>query len=128
MSELKDIDIELAKFLLEKAEEKRGLCTYKGVAEELSKRLGRTVNPYRNLTKPLGNVMELCYNMGLPLITVMVRHSGGKETVGEGFYKLACDLRPEYKNLSPDAVLQEEIYKVWKCQDWSALKNYLNKF
>ena len=126
----KDIDIELAKFLLEKVDGKKSTFTYtyKETAEALSKRLGREINPHFGLRYPLGRIMELCCELDLPIITVLGRHAGKKESVGEGFYSLACDLRPEYKKLSPDAVLKKERERVQQCEDWSALRDYLNKF
>lgn len=124
---LKDIDIELAKFLLAKVEEHGYKWTYKEVAIELSKRLGRPVNAHLNLTRPLGNVMELCFDLNLPLITAIVFRGGTKENVGDGFYKLACELKPQYKTIEPFQAWKQELALIRQCGDWSALRNYLNK-
>lgn len=125
--ELKDIDIELAKFLLAQVEEHCYKWTYKEVAIELSKRLGRPVNAHLNLTHPLGNVMELCFDLNLPLITAIVFRGGTKENVGDGFYKLACELKPQYKAIEPYQAWKQELALIRQCRDWSALRNYLNK-
>lgn len=125
---LKDIDIELAKFLLAKVEEHCYKWTYKEVAIELSKRLGRPVNAHLNLTHPLGNVMELCFDLNLPLITAIVFRCGTKENVGDGFYKLACEFKPQYKAMEPYDAWKQELSLIRQCEDWSALQDYLNKF
>ena len=125
----KDVDIELAKFLLEKVDGKANsfTYTYKDTAEALSEKLGRPINPHFGLRYPLGRIMERCFDLGLPLITVLVRHSGKKESVGEGFYSLACELQPEYKKLTPEEALKKERLRVRECKDWSPLRDYLNK-
>jgi len=59
MIELKDIDRALAEFLFENVQKKQGSPTYKEVADALSKRLDRTINPHYNLAVPLGVVSTL---------------------------------------------------------------------
>lgn len=128
--ELKDIDIELAKLLLEQVEREgaRDLnWTYEDVASELSKRLGRPINAHFGLRVPLGVVMELCFDLDLPLITAIVRRKGTKEGVGDGFYTLARELRPQYKTMEPFQAWKQELDLIRQCGDWSALRNYLNK-
>ena len=130
MAELKDIDIELAKLLLEQVEKEgaRDLnWTYEDVASELSKRLGRSINAHFGLRVPLGVVMELCFDLDLPLITAIVRRKGTKEGVGDGFYALACDLKPQYKELEPLKAWKQELMQIRQCDDWSALRDYLNR-
>ena len=76
MVELKDIDKALAEYLLEIILKKQGNPSYKEVAAALSVRLGRPINPHYNLSVPLGNVSELCHELGLPLISARVVYSG----------------------------------------------------
>lgn len=128
MKQLKDIDRELAKVLLEAVERKEFRVTYKEVAERISPRLGRTVNPHYELASPLGTVSSLCHELELPLISAMVRYSDAKSAnaVGEGFYPLACELKPEYKHRDPVEVWREELDRIRKCQEWHRLRNYLD--
>lgn len=127
MIELKDIDKALAEYLLEIILKKQGNPTYKEAAEALSLRLGRPINPHYNLSVPLGNVSELCHELGLPLISARVVYSGATsaKNVGEGFYPFACQLKPEYKNMAPEQVWKQELKLIRECSDWSKLQNYL---
>lgn len=127
MRQLKDIDIELAKFLLEQVEKPDHKWTYGDVAAELTKRLNTKIYAHRNLIAPLGNVTELCFDLGLPLITAIVRRKDTKEGVGDGFYKLACELKSEYKSMDSYDAWKQELTLVQRCKDWSPLRNYLNQ-
>ncbi len=128
MRQLKDFDRKLAKVLLEAVERKEFRVTYKEVAERVSPRLGHTVNPHYELAYPLGTVSSLCHELGLPLISAMVRYSNAKSAnaVGEGFYPLACELKPEYKGHDPVVVWREELDQIRKCQEWHRLRDYLD--
>lgn len=127
MVELKDIDKALAEYLLEIILKKQGNPSYKEVAAALSVRLGRPINPHYNLSVPLGNVSELCHELGLPLISARVVYSGttSAKNVGEGFYPFACQLKPEYKNMAPEQVWKQELKLIRECSDWSKLQRYL---
>ena len=127
MIELKEIDKALAEYLLEIILKKQGNPSYKEVAAALSIRLGRQINPHYNLSVPLGNVSELCHELGLPLISARVVYSGATsaKNVGEGFYPFACQLKPEYKNMAPEQVWKQELKLIRECSDWSKLQRYL---
>ena len=129
MREWKDIDIELAKYLLEKVDGKKNswTYTYKDGAQEMEKRLGRPINAHFGLSHPLGSVAEICFDLDLPLLTALVRHDGQKETIGEGFYGIACELKPQYKEVEPFQAWKQELAQIRQCEDWSALRNYLNR-
>lgn len=128
MADLKDIDRALAAFLLTNIQEKRGKPSYSDVAKALSAQLGRKINPHYNLAGPLGTVSTLCYELGLPLISAHVIYSGinNLKQIGEGFYPLACELKPEYKSMDPIAVWKHELRLIESCSDWSRLQNYLD--
>jgi hypothetical protein len=128
MIELKDIDKALAAFLLENIQKKRGKPSYSDVAKALSIQLGRKINPHYNLAVPLGNVSTLCSELGLPLISARVIYSGANnlKQIGEGFYPLACELKPEYKGMDPITVWKKELRLIESCSDWSRLQNYLD--
>ena len=76
----------------------------------------------------MGAVSSLCNELGLPLISAMVRYSDAKSAnaVGEGFYPLACELKPEYKDRNPAEVWKAELDRIRKCQEWDRLKDYLD--
>lgn len=128
MIELKDIDKALAEFLLENIQKRQGKPSYSEVAKVLSTRLGRKINPHYNLAVPLGNVSTLCHELGLPLISARVIYSGANnlKQIGEGFYPLACELKPEYRGMDPIVVWKKELRLIESCSDWSRLQNYLN--
>ena len=127
--EWNDIDIELAKFLLEKVDGKENswTYTYKEVAKEMENRVGRPINPHFGLSHPLGVVAEICFDLDLPLLTALVRHEGKKESIGEGFYSIACELKPQYKDVEPFKAWKQELAQIRQCKDWSALRDYLNR-
>ena len=129
MVELKDIDKTLAAFLLDNIQKKQGKPSYSEVAEVLSARLGRKINPHYNLAVPLRNVSTLCHELGLPLISARVIYSGANnlKLIGEGFYPLACELKPEYIGMDPTAVWKQELRLIESCSDWSSLQNYLSE-
>ena len=129
MSIYQDIDYAIAKLLLNRAQAKKGTITYGDCTSELSFILGRKVNAHFNLTVPLGNVCEICFENGVPLLTALVVYKNdiqGAKT-GQGFYKIACDYRPEYKTMKPLEAWKAELAKVRKCDDWSSLSTYLSK-
>lgn len=128
MIELKDIDKALAAFLLENIQKKQGKPSYGEVAKALSAQLGREINPHYHLAVPLGNVSTLCYELGLPLISARVIYSSANnlKQIGEGFYPLACELKPEYKSMDPVDVWKKELRLIESCSDWSRLQNYLS--
>lgn len=129
MQELKDIDYALAQILLDSIVNKSGRLTYKEIAEKLSKKLGRKINAHYNLAVPLGNISNLCFSMGLPLISATVIYSNATSAtaVGEGFYPMACKLRPEYKSLTPEVAWKTELKRVLQCKDWDKLDAFLSK-
>lgn len=128
MIELKNIDKALAVLLLENIQKKQGKLSYREVAKALSTQLGRKINPHYNLAVPLGNVSILCHELGLPLISARVIYSGANnlKQIGEGFYPLACELKPEYKGMDPIFVWKNELRLIESCSDWSRLQNHLN--
>ena len=129
MQKLKDIDYALARILLDSVVNKTGRLTYKEIAEQLSVKLGRKINAHYNLAVPLGNVSNLCFSMGLPLISATVIYSNATSAaaVGEGFYPMACELRPEYKSITPEAAWKTELKRVLQCEDWDKLDSFLSK-
>ena len=69
---LKDIEKELALLLVSNVENKQMNLTYKEVADILTQKLGRPIDAYRNLNKPLETVARICAELNLPIITVRV--------------------------------------------------------
>lgn len=125
---LKDIDYALARILLNAVVNKEGKLTYKEVAEKLTIALGRPIHAHFNLANPLGNVSTLCHSLGLPLLSATVIHSGvtSAKIVGEGFYPLACSLKPEYKTISPIEAWKKELALIRTCTEWDKLDKYLS--
>lgn len=125
---LKDIERELAEILLDNVLSKKGKPTYKEVAIELERRLGRSVNAHYSLSNPLGKISSICFDLGLPLISARVIHSTGTnaQVIGGGFYELACDLKPQYKTMSPMDAWKAELQLIRNCQEWYKLRNYLD--
>lgn len=128
MAELKEIDYALAEILLDHVLGRKGNLTYKEVAEKLEHKLGKRINPHYNLSTPLGNVSMRCFQMGLPLISAIVIYSGktNADVVGAGFYPFACELRPEYKTMSPKDAWKHERALIRECTEWDRLNTYLH--
>lgn len=129
MTDLKELDRELAAILLETVQRREFNVTYKEVAARLSQRIGRKVNPHFGLANALGAVSICCFELGLPLISAIVRYSGASNNisaVGEGFYPLACELKPKYREMDPIAVWKAELNQVRQCTEWSRLSDYLS--
>ena len=128
MTDLKDIDKALALLLIEKTQNRQGNSTYKEVAQELSNRLGYTINPHYGLSAPLRAVSTLCCELGLPLLSARVVRSGSTnlQMVGDGFYSIACELKPQYKNMDSVSAWKTEIKLIRECTDWSKMLDYLS--
>lgn len=127
MVKLEDIDFALAEILLDNVLGKKGVLTYTEVAVMLTEKLGREIKPHGTLSKPLGTVSELCFELGLPLISARVIYSSATDAkiVGEGFYPFACGLKPEYKSMSPVDAWKNELGLIRECKNWDRLRNYL---
>lgn len=129
MSELNQIELELAGILLDHIQNKREKLTYKETAQTLSERLGIIVNPHFDLSTPLGNISTLCFNLDLPLISAYVTYANPKtadDAAGKGFYSLACELKPQYRTFAPGAAWKQELELIRQCEDWSPLRTYLS--
>lgn len=124
---LKDIEKELALLLVSNVENKQMNLTYKEVADILTQKLGRPIDAYRNLNKPLETVARICAELNLPIITVRVIRSNGTSSkmAGEGFHRIACELKPEYKNWTETDAWKNENKLVRECRDWNRLKGYV---
>lgn len=124
---LKDIEKELALILIENVVNKQYNISYKDAAEKLEQRLGRPVNPHYGLRNALETIARTCVDLGLPIITVRVVRSNGTSTkmAGEGFYKIACELKPEYKNWTETDAWKNENKLVRECKDWGKLKAHI---
>jgi hypothetical protein len=132
MLQLRDIDREAAEILLDIVINKKMHITYKDLAAKLSERLGRYVHPHYTLQIPLGNVSTICFNLGLPLLSCRVIYSNSNgsldimKIIGPGFYPFACELRPEYKLMSPEAAWKNEIGLTRNCSNWDRLRQYID--
>lgn len=124
---LTDVERELAIILIENVENKQMNLTYKETAEELEKRIGRPVNPHYGLRNPLETIARACASLNLPIITVRVVRSAGtsSQMAGAGFYKIACELKPQYKALSEAEVWKLEKQLVRECKEWDKLRSFV---
>ena len=128
MVKLIDFDYDLARLLLDRVENKKGTITYEECAEILSKETGEKVYAHGSLRMPLARICELCYELELPLISAFVilkKDFTGSKT-GSGFYTKACELKPEYKAVTPIEAWKTELSLIRKCKDWSSLHTYLS--
>ena len=124
---IKDIEKELALLLISNVENKQMNLTYKEVAAILTQKLGRPIDAYRNLNKPLETVARACADLNLPIITVRVIRSNGttSKMAGEGFHRIACELKPVYKSWTETDAWKNENKLVRECKDWGKLKAYV---
>lgn len=111
--------MKMADVLIDTAK-KRGTISY----SQLSERIKNAV-PTRSIGSYVGELSIVAYNLGLPLISVLVV---GKETgvPGEGFYKLSSEL----KGITESEALrtyEEECEKVNSCTEWYRLTNFLGE-
>ncbi len=83
------------------------------------------INPHYGLSVPLGNIAILCHELGLPLLSVRVQYKEMSSKTAEGFYTIAYELKPEYKDISPNETRSRELQLTRECKDWSKLEQYL---
>lgn len=124
---LTDVERELAIILIENVENKQMNLTYKEAAEELEKRIGRPINPHYGLRNPLETIARACASLNLPIITVrVVRSNGtGSQMAGHGFYKIACELKPQYRVMPEVEVWRLEKQLVRECKEWDRLRDFV---
>jgi len=128
MTVLMPIEKIIAKLLVDSAINKKGNFTYSEISDILEKEHGETVNPHYGLSKPLGNIAILCNELGLPLLSVRVHYKNDTSgRTAEGFYSIACDLKPEYKSMKPNEVRSKELELTRSCSDWQRLLDYLDE-
>ena len=127
--QLSDIDIALARVLLERQKNGSGPLTYGECAAILTENLGRPVHAHGSLRMPLYRVAGLCNDLGVPYLSTLVtlKYQSKKTQVGEGFYKMVCEYHPEYRNMSISDVWKLEYSRLENCRDWSRLEQYLEK-
>lgn len=109
---------DIAKILVSVAKENETI-TY----NQLSQKLKNQIKPI-NLGHPIGELSKICYELGLPLISVLVVNQD-TGIPGDGFYKLCSDL----KGISEEEAminLEKEKESVHKCSEWNKLLEYFN--
>lgn len=126
---ISDLERELALLLIENVENKQMNITYQEAAEELTKRLGRKIRAHGQLGAPLDTIARACAKLQLPLITVRVVNSNPSRNkrTGDGFYEIACELKPEYQKYEkePEKIWKRENDLVRKCREWDRLQVYM---
>ena len=122
-------DLALARVLYQSVNNRCFRMTYSECAEEMTKILGQKVNAHGGLRMPLYHVGALCNELNLPLITAIVRLKSANSSaqVGEGFYKMACEFYPEYKEIEPIDAWKTEISRIQQCKNWNILDEYLKR-
>ena len=127
--EYKDIDYALARVLLERHISHQKPLTYSECAAILTEKLGRPIHAHGSLRMPLYHVAGLCNELDLPFLSTLVtlKYQPKNVQAGEGFYKMACEYRPEYSCMEPADVWETERQRLMNCKDWSRLDLYLKR-
>ena len=128
-TEYNDIEYALARVLLNRQIYGEGSLTYAECAEILTRLLGRPVHAHGSLRMPLYHVAGLCNELDLPFLSTLVtlKYQPKNARAGEGFYKMACEFKPEYKSMDPVDVWEIERGRLEQCKDWSKLDYRLVK-
>lgn len=89
----------------------------------------RPVHAHGSLRMPLYHVAGLCNELDLPFLSTLVtlKYQPKNARAGEGFYKMACEFRPEYRSMEPAEVWETERQRLMNCKDWSRLNLYLKR-
>ena len=99
---------------------KREKITY----NKLSERLNRRIEPI-NLGNPIGELSFRAFQLGLPLISVLVVNQD-TQIPSDGYFKFSSKL----KGLSESEILKDfenEIKKVYECKKWDELLDSLKE-
>jgi Predicted restriction endonuclease len=104
---------EIALILVDVAN-KNNVITY----NQLSKRLGNQITPL-NLGQPIGELSKVSYEIGLPLISVLVVNQD-THIPGDGFYRLYSELNG-ISEIDAMNDFQNEIIRAHKCDEWDKL-------
>ena len=128
MSTLSSYDLELARYLYNEYVLEGVLRTYGGVSEALGKMTGVYKNPHTELPHNLGRVSIFCHEqLRLPLLSIGVFNTSGG--IGGGFYKIARDLKPEYRRMDDKEIEKAEKALVKAARengDWQRLGDFLS--
>ncbi|MEG0597257.1 MAG: hypothetical protein RR502_04340, partial [Oscillospiraceae bacterium] len=127
MTKLTALEKMIAGILVDSAIHRKGNLTYSEITDILWKNYGQKVNPHYGLSAPLGNIARLCYELGLPLLSVRVQYKNSTaEKAASGFYEIACELKPQYRQMKPEEVRNIELKLTRECTDWKQLISCLD--
>ena len=113
----KDIAFELLQSL---KEDPNKSVTY----EYLAQKTNRNGKGNQSVGRSIGKISELCHQLGLPLISVMVYSKNGGSP-SEGFYGLYKQLTGNPDHLAEKDVVIVERKRVAECENWQILADYL---
>lgn len=127
MTKLTPLEEIIARLLVDSAINKKGYYSFSELSDILAKNYGENVNPHYGLSRPLGNIAILCNELGLPLLSVRVHYKNDTSgRTAEGFFAIACELKPEYKTMMPNDVRKKELELTRTCTEWQRLLDYLD--
>ena len=119
MTELTEQQTKLAEQLLISVIKREPTIEY----NEIAKRIEPNMH-WRQVGKEVGEISKLCYEMGLPLLSVKIV-SKEKGTVGEGFFNLMKILNIDTDGKTERELFNEELKKIRECTEWHKLSDYL---
>lgn len=98
---------------------KNNVITY----NQLSKRLGNQITPL-NLGQPIGELSKISYEIGLPLISVLVVNQD-THIPGDGFYRLYAELNG-ISEIDAMNDFQNETVRAHECDEWDKLLEFFS--
>ncbi|MCL2153723.1 MAG: hypothetical protein FWH57_12355 [Oscillospiraceae bacterium] len=125
MTKLSKIERVIARLLVDLAIRKTSI-PYSDLSKILEREYGEKINEHFGLSKPLGNVATLCNELGLPILSVRIEYKNNPSKTAEGFYDIACKLKPAYKSMKPNEVRNKELELTRNFTEWQLLLDYLD--
>ena len=128
ISKITDEHRYLAKEMVKFAQEGQVRIAYGELSDLIFKKYNINIDPHTVMRHRLGLISEICYYLGLPMLSVIVINQA-EQIPMDGFYELYDKLHgTSYKgNKYFEEKIRKEIKNaVMNCKDWDKLLKFLN--
>lgn len=122
--QIEKLDTWIVDALIQRLEETPSAITYSDLAKKIEKNVGcDPLNPHFFFGHPLRRIQNVCFELGLPCLPVMVVKAE-KMKPGIGFVSAYRELHREQENITDDDIAKAEWQKVRTFTGWQVLLDY----
>lgn len=125
LEKITDVHRYITEYLLERVAKGELKITYGELSKAILKKHNLEINPHTVLPHKIGLISEVCYQLGLPMLSVVVVNDNS-QLPGDGFYKLYDKLHNTnyFGNEYFEKKLRTQVKdQVFNCKEWDKLVN-----